>query len=61
MAIIPSAARTVLEAAISETATYFIGTRETRGIDRFCDYPCVYCIVLSYARRRNQMVNENTA
>ena len=25
--------------------------RESRGIDRFCDYPCVYCVILSCARR----------
>ena len=28
-----------------------IHTRESRGIDRFCDYLCVYCIILSCARR----------
>ena len=26
-------------------------TREIRGIDRFCDYPWVYCVILSCARR----------
>ena len=26
-------------------------TRESRGIDRFCYYPCVYCVILSCARR----------
>ena len=25
--------------------------RERRGIDMFCDYPCVYCVILSCARR----------
>ena len=26
-------------------------SRESRGIDRFCDYSCVYCIILSCAGR----------
>ena len=26
--------------------------RESRGIDRFCDYPRVYCVILSCARRK---------
>ena len=28
-----------------------MSTRESLGIDRFCDYPCVYCVILSWARR----------
>ena len=28
-----------------------ISTRESRGIDRFCDYSCVYCVILPCARR----------
>ena len=29
----------------------YVVIRESRGIDRFCDYPCVYCVILSCARR----------
>ena len=35
-----------------------VRTRESRGIDRFCYCPCVYCVILSPAQgERNQMVN----